>query len=604
MNNEYNKLRKNYDLIRKEVASKNKDLQKLDAELLEIKNARKKMIKNYQASYVEEQASAAAAYKIKILDPIEKSIAAAEDQLLTYKNDYEKDLSEITEENFLARCSTQQSILDDVKNASSLLQQRFETALGKDFYSKLVNHLSINRIKLQQSDLDRVITYFNRCEKSLLKMSDKPDRIGTVISSADSVLKDLNGSVLSIDKKLIGVIAIAILFLFSLAYKYVFPFYVFLLSFVFMYNVYRSYLIYKIMIVHKAVEDNIQDIQNLLHAQVRDDVEVKRNETKMYYEQRIAEAEATVKRYKKQLTDSSVVAENSFKFDDSSIRAVYDSSVKRQEAKEQGLLQMKKQLKNESAALTKQLDEIKGRLDTMIDDMKNAYINFDQVGTSVLFQPEMLFDIDLRKSKPIFFTHPEKSCLILYDDRMDAVNFTRLLCVQIRASMSPKCYAMTYYDDKTLGRDCLSFVPESKVKGDAVLQLFQLKTTANDLKETVLNYTMEMRKRQKDLREDRSIKKYNRHMMELKSITLQYLFGFWLDVPSSIISLPEMTLLLRTAGDYGIFLHLFMHVSDLYDTGKKAKDFVESVDRVYLLQNGECLERAKDFVIDNMLKKQ
>lgn len=602
VDNNYNKLKKSYDTVRKSVLKKNREMQKVNDELDEIQKARAKMEATYKEAYAQEKNEAAKAYKTRVLEPIERNIRNAEKQLQSYRDEFASELAEITEENLAAQCSTQQGILDEVKDASVTLKERMEMAIGKRFYTELSQQLSTQKITLEQDNLHRVISYFNKCDRQLQKMTAKPDRIGTAVAGIEDTLQGLDGSSVTVDRKILAAVSVLLLVLVFFAYHYVFPFYVLLLSGLAVYNVYRSYLIYKIIIVHKAVQDNVKDIEELLHSQIREEVASRKIETEEFYNSKISSIENQIQKYKSQLTDASVTADNSFQFNDAQLREIYDGGVKRQEDKEMTLLQQKRGLKSELDSLTEDANEIKKELDKIIDGLKGDYLNFEKVGTSPLFQPNFLFDIDIKKSRPVFFEHPEKSCMILYDSREDAINFIKLLCVQIRASVSPKCYTMTYYDDKTLGRDCIFFVPEVTDKADAVLKLFQIKTEAEDLKSLIMDYAVDMRKRQKDLREDRTIKRYNEHMLEIESITMPYIFSFLLDPPSEVVKSPNAVLLLRTAGDYGIMLHLFYSLADFYEMGKGAKDIIESVDRIYVLQDGHYLERAKDFVMDKLVK--
>lgn len=598
----YSSLKKSYDSAVKAVRQKTKEVSKINLELDELQAAGRNMAKDFQKAYAQEENEAAKAYKVKILAPFEQKVENAEKQLQACRLDFETEMSKLTEENLIEQCSTQQEILEEVKDASGLIQQRLEDAIGERFCRELAAQLNVSEIALKQKDIDRVIQYFNKCDAKLQKMSSGPDVIGQAITNAEHAMHGIDGSSLQLGKKHVTAAACVLLVFAFLAYRYVFPFYVVLLGFVASYNLYRSYLVYKIMIVHKVVKDNVVQIEEFLHEQVRNEVEARKAELSDYYNSKISSLESEIQDYKKQLADASVTAEGSFEFDDSDVRDLFNRGKKRNEEKTLLLMRKKDEAVSKLNSLNQEAEELKEALRSLMGDLKYEYLNFDTAGSDYILRPDFLFDIDDRHQKPVFFKHPEDSCLILYESRNEAVDFIKLLCVQIRANLSPKFYTMTYYDDKTLGRDCIYFVPEVE-KDSAMVKLFQILTTSEDLKGTVMSYAMEMRKRQKELREDRNIKKYNAHMLELESMTMSYIFGFWLDIPTDVAASADMTLLLRSAGAFGILLHLFVQLGDLYEMGKNAKGLVDSAQKIYVIQDGVCQARAKDYVLDKMVKK-
>lgn len=501
-------------------------------------------------------------------------------------------------------CSSEQEILRDVKESSTLLQNHLQSVIGERLYKTVMEQMETSEIQLSAEDLDKVIRFFNRYDRYLEKLANKPDHTRNVLETLENALLSLNSSKMqeSVKTMFVGTALLAIVLFF--AYRYAFPVYFVLLCLFSVYNVYKTYSVYKIMVVHKAVSDNVKSIEDLLHQQVLEELEKQIAETDEFYQSKIDRTENEIQTLKQNLSDIAVSAESSFQFDDSEMKTVYSASIKRRESKESDLYAKQHELSAELDKMYADSDNLKKQLDEMIGDLQKQYLDFSKVGDSFIFDPTFLFDIDSVKNKPIFFKHPEASCLFLYSDRDEAIGFIKLLCVQIRSRLAPTSHLITYFDEKTLGQDCLYFVPVSKNKHDPVSALFSIITTADEFRNKLNTYSEEIRSRQKDLREDKDIATFNKHMIELESITLPYQFCFALDVDTNVLTGPNMQLLTRSGGAYGIFMHVFMSIEEFAVLGQSAKKIVEPFSEIFILQNGSFNTRAKDYVLENLVEKK
>lgn len=597
---DYNEIKKAYDECRRQSLKKNKELKRVSEELEELEAVKMRSEKEYQQNYSAEEKEAQQFYKQKVITPIENKITELETKLQDLQNDHKAELQEATEENMLKNCATEQEILNDLKNSASLVSKRLQSILSVRFYKELTSQLEDNVIKLKQSDLDKVIKYFNKCDKQLEKMNDENDTIGNFLQSLENTLEEADVQQINTNRKALVVFSLVLIVLSFFAYRYLFPLYLIFLLIMFGYNLYRSYTLYKIMIVHKAVQDNISVIDNLLREKILAEVESQKEKINSFYEKEIKDTEDKILISKQKLIDASATADASFSFDGSDLKRLYEQTKIRHQTRESELYEKQYTIKDEIDQIFTRQKELKEQLDKLVGDYKNIYLNFQRIGTSFLFDPTFLFDIDEDKSRPVFFKHPQGSCLFLYHDRADAIGFIKLIVTQLRSRLAPSSQRVIYYDTQNMGQDCIFFSPVLENKNDPASSLFKIFREDSELKDYITNMQEEMRSRQKDLRGDGNISIYNKHMLEIESLTLPYLFSFIMD-PSQELLNSSISTITRVSGTYGIFVHVFMEINSFTEMGKNVVRSLDTFNEVYLLQNGNFNTRAKDYVISDIL---
>ena len=247
------------------------------------------------------------------------------------------------------------------------------------------------------------------------------------------------------------------------------------------------------------------------------------------------------------------------------------------------------------------IKELGKQLNDMLNDLQNQY--FKGVGTSKIFDPTFLFDIDPVRNKPIFFKHPQTSCLFLYSNPEDVPNFIRLLSLELRVKLNPFSLVITVIDMKNMGQDYVYFTSDdSEDLPGGTKSVFSIVALEEDLKNSMNKLSTDLLRRQSNIRREfTTIKVYNERMIELKSLTESYHFMFVIDPETNYLTNSDVTKALRVGGDLGVFLHLFINKEEFKGLGDTAVSILDAIGRVYYLEDGKLFERAKDFVVENLL---
>ena len=212
----------------------------------------------------------------------------------------------------------------------------------------------------------------------------------------------------------------------------------------------------------------------------------------------------------------------------------------------------------------------------------------------------------MEKSKPIFFEHKQVCSLFIYNAIEEVYDFLRLICTQLRCKLNPSCLSIYLYDETTLGSDCLYFVSkdENLMRSGTADRMFLILTDEASLNAKMEELATELLKRSSSVKRNyANVAEYNKDMLALESLTLSYIFLFIVNPQGKIFGDATMKRVLRNGGAVGIFPHIFISKSEVFEMGDSAKNMLDLVSQVYLLQNGVIFERAKDFVLDSLVKK-
>ena len=589
----YNEIKKNYDIARREQLNADKELTRIAKELKATDGTYSEIESSFQTRMVNDKAKALEAYRKSKTDPIEAELSSTEQTLTNTKKEYEEKRSGITYDNLLANCSSKQEILEDVHNASSILSECLQGIVGNRFYKELTASLEHQEFEFTDESLPSVIQYFNESEVMLDKLSKGSGGIDAVFDKVeDAVSPDEEG-----DKTVSLVLAVGVGIGVVLLTKIFLPVYAVLLTAYGAYNIFRNSRVYRILIVQKAVQDNINHIDDLLKKQIEEEVNNQLNALDSEYVPAIEGLEKKVTKLKQSIIDISAEADNTFVYNSKEVESLKSAAISKADNQRSSLLTQKKRQEEILAEKTKIVQELGEQLGELLQGLRQQYLQ--GVGKEVIFEPHFLFDIDMARNKPVFFTHPQTRCLFLYDDAQDVYNFVRLITLQLRAKLNPFNLSVTVTDVVNSGNDLVYF---NSVE-DKNNSLFQLLTTSSAIKEKLTDFATDFDKRQTNIRKDfETIEKYNKAMLEMNSLTESYLFFFFIDPEAATLTEEETVRLLRVGGELGIYTHLFIAKSEFAAMKDTAASVLDNVGKTYFLSNGNYLERAKDFISETLLQ--
>lgn len=586
---DYDELKKELHRISKEVSKKHNTIQQIADELNAISTEKQAAETSFNTNKSADYNTKYKEHLNSLIGPIEQNIELVKHELEDEETEFRKEFGELTAEKFMEQCTDTQELCSQVQEMSLTLKTQLQDLVGTRLYNNVSENLKTDRMKLDVTDLDRVIAYFNECEDRVSAMVAKPDYVRNFVTKMESTLQSLEFGKSSIFVSLVFVIV------FILLYKHVSPIYTVFICAIAVFHLFRTYSIYEILLTQKGIVDNIDAINEKLQEDATREAEYARAELQQAHEEQVQLLQNKLNNLTAKKDAAIAASKDSFFYDGSQMQSAFDSKLVNLDKREADALANKMKHQKELEELMNELESIKCRMDKVFSKQQNAYLNYETAGEQFVLDRKFLLDIDDVTKKLTYFSFPEHCSLFIYKDREEAVNLIRLFNVQIRSRLHPLAYEVVYYDSVNLGQDCYFFVPETSERNDPAERLFRIISDSKECEGVVHNYSTEMRNRQKNFRQDGSIDAYNKHMLEIDSLAIPYYFSFILDPEDSLIKSFRM---ITSSGTYGIYLCVFISEKRLCETGSSSKDIIDIFSQFFAIQNGKVNNRAKDFVLD------
>lgn len=594
---DYAQVKQKANKVRKEISVLKRQKSALESELSSIAKERETASSNYQASYTKKSQDERTNYKNKLMQPIEQKLKELNEKQEQLAKQKEIELEETSEEKIIQNSSDKQSILQEVKESSDMLQQVIVETVGQRFSDELNLQLSKQELIVDKNQLDSIVSYFNLCADEISRFSSKSNKIQNTVRAFQKSILGVDVSGLGADNNIRIVIAIIFLVLTLLCFKYVYPFYVIVLIVVIVLNIIRNYKILKIILIHKAVRDNVSAIEDMIHKQALDLVEKKTKEINSRYEKESANLTVQIEQAKENLQKAVRMADSSFIFDDRDIRETYELAMKQKDSRENSINQEIHDIEVKVSNLFAKLETYEKQVSAFLGDLQHEYLDPKKIGTS--YELNTKFLIDVEESKPVFFDYPMTSMLFLYDNSNSVQDFIRLINLQLRGKLNPTAFNIIICDVITIGKEYIRFkASDSSDAGDTYKRLFKILTTAEDFKEMVQEHTVELTSRMKDMGSDfKNIVEYNKFMLSIDSLTMPYIFIFIQDLDMAELVNSKTAQLLRNGGDFGIYFHVFLKKPSFIKGKDRAIEMCESIQKFYVLDEKGPKSRAKDWVL-------
>lgn len=518
------------------------------------------------------------------LDNVKEKISKLE-------NDHTEKLAEINSTNLL-KDNTDKEYYEEVQRTLNVLATNLEKTLGPRFTHELLSQLDAQEAQLAKEDLPEFITYFNSLNDRVERYNRKSKY--DLAGMAKKTVTGINTDRLKENPINLVIAGLALLVGSIFFTQFVLPFYVMALVTVLLRNLIKNYKLYEIIIAMKGVQDNVAEIDNLLKQQAADTLNKRKaTENKLYQncmqQFRSEENTATLR-----LDRAVEKAKETFIFSEGNVLSARRGNISSllNQVKKAG--ERKKQLEDSLQKLNDRLHSQEETLSRIAKEIPNEYLNPGKVGTDVIFDPKFIFDV--KDDKPYFFEHPESSCLFLYNDRQDMIDFINLICLQLRIRMKPTSLLCELYDKQFGGIDFQAFV-------DKTFNLFSIFSQTDAIKQAIKNLDEDFQKKCDIIKVSfPGIKEYNKFMVESESVPDVYKFVFMMDPETSDISNEAIKRILRSGSQLGIFLHVFLNKDEFSQMGEHARNLVNTVEKCYVLQNGDYLQRAKKYIMENMIQ--
>lgn len=597
----YNEIKKSIDQVRKDIVGIKRNLSRNEEDQREIRRAVDKAESTFQLNLRQEKDTAQQEFVQQSVAEISNEIQSVQQQIAQTQQEYDSEIEHIKNLDIASQYSDEQAITAEVRASLAVLQEQLTKTISPRFQNELEEQFETQEIAMSSEEIEEVIKYFNKQSRMIEHMGSSSwidkliDKILQVVR-IPSLEKSEQAAKVSF-----GILSVLFVVLVIVAGKFLFPFYVLFLGVLLFYNVNKHYKIFSALIAQKTVKDNLKLIDESLRNKALEQQQALLQETQERYDAQLLHAQEELDSLKHKKDSATMSAMQSFTFDDADLQSRYNNAIKINNKRLEQLTSEKDSLQHDLSSAQNELQDLECQLHAIAGNVQSEYLDLQKIGTSPIFNPQ--FIIDIKKSKPTYFTHLQAGMLFLYNDSKDVSNFIRLLLLQLRIKLSPHNMNCTIIDTQDLGIDYLPFKPNNPDNDEAINSLFRIIGDKEKIKETIDDLVSSINTRVAAIRQDYdNIAAYNQAMVESDSLTESYEFVFYQNPEARVLSDLNMQQLYRLGGPLGIFVHLFIKKDVFYEMGDLAEELVESSEGIYLLQDGSLLKRAKEFVSENLIK--
>lgn len=597
----YNEIKKSIDQVRKDIVGIKRNLSRNEEDQREIRRAVDKAESTFQLNLRQEKDTAQQEFVQQSVAEISNEIQSVQQQIAQTQQEYDSEIEHIKNLDIASQYSDEQAITAEVRASLAVLQEQLTKTISPRFQNELEGQFETQEIAMSSEEIEEVIKYFNKQSRMIEHMGSSSwidkliDKILQVVR-IPSLEKSERAAKVSF-----GILSVLFVVLVIVAGKFLFPFYVLFLGVLLFYNVNKHYKIFSALIAQKTVKDNLKLIDESLRNKALEQQQALLQETQERYDAQLLHAQEELDSLKHKKDSATMSAMQSFTFDDADLQSRYNNAIKINNKRLEQLISEKDSLQHDLSSAQNELQDLECQLHAIAGNVQSEYLDLQKIGTSPIFNPQ--FIIDIKKSKPTYFTHLQAGMLFLYNDSKDVSNFIRLLLLQLRIKLSPHNMNCTIIDTQDLGIDYLPFKPNNPDNDEAINSLFRIIGDKEKIKETIDDLVSSINTRVAAIRQDYdNIAAYNQAMVESDSLTESYEFVFYQNPEARVLSDLNMQQLYRLGGPLGIFVHLFIKKDVFYEMGDLAEELVESSEGIYLLQDGSLLKRAKEFVSENLIK--
>ena len=590
------KLRREVTAVKRKIASTEKELQEVNTKISKSRS-------DYTARRRRAEKNALDIYVASEMRPYEQSLLLVQDRIKKLENTYQNDLDNLTEENLMKQSSNKQEIINEVKQSVTKLHNTVLEVIDERFLNELESQLDEHDYSLDTDDLDPTIAYFNACDNEIRKISKYSGVINRFLLWLQGLFVELDLGSFNFSPIVSTIMIIASICILYLCYRFFFPFYLILIGTCMVFNLLRNYKILKIILAHKAVQDNVDEIESKIRADVLAELDRQTKQLNSSFEnnmQKLKEQEAALKKVSK---DTSLNAKKSFQFDDSKIAETYQTSLSQQEHEQEELTKRLTELNSQLSSLKNDIKILAKDAGNAIAAFQKSYLDPNKIGSSIVFKGKFL--IDVVNNAPVYFEHPKTSCLFLYQSKELMQNFIRLLILQLRAELKPTMLLVDLYDVKTLGAAFLNCKPKALKDSEqsTIGRLFTIYTSEQEFKKHISEYTADIKSKTFSiLAEHQNIDAYNQFMVKLDSLPVPFTFSFLIDPSDQILGQEELLQILESGGNVGSYVHIFLDEDMFFKSGDRYKKFIDAVGKICALRDNEINSFSKEFLLEKLEK--
>lgn len=479
----YNEIKKSIDRVRKDIVGIKRNLSRNEEDQREIRRAVDKAESTFQLNLRQEKDTAQQEFVQQSVADVNNEIQSLQHQISQTQQEYDNEIDRIKCMDIASQYSDEQAITAEVRASLAVLQEQLTKTISPRFQNELEAQFETQEIAMSSEEIEEVIKYFNKQSRMIEHMGSG----SWVDKLIDKILQLVRIPSLEKNEKTakvsFGILSILLVVLVAVAGKFLFPFYVLFLGVLLFYNVNKHYRIFSALIAQKTVKDNLKLIDESLRNKALEQQQALLQETQEQYDAQLLQAQEELDSLKQRKDSATMSAMQSFTFDDTDLQSRYSNAIKINNKRLEQLKDEKDSLQHSLNEAQNELQELEHQLHAIAGNVQSEYLDLQKIGTSPIFNPQ--FIVDIKKSKPTYFTHLQAGMLFLYNDSKDVSNFIRLILLQLRIKLSPHNMNCTIIDTQDLGIDYLPFKPNNPDNDEAINSLFRIIGDKEKIKETI-----------------------------------------------------------------------------------------------------------------------
>lgn len=479
----YNEIKKSIDRVRKDIVGIKRNLSRNEEDQREIRRAVDKAESTFQLNLRQEKDTAQQEFVQQSVADVNNEIQSLQHQISQTQQEYDNEIDRIKGMDIASQYSDEQAITAEVRASLAVLQEQLTKTISPRFQNELEGQFETQEIAMSSEEIEEVIKYFNKQSRMIEHMGSG----SWVDKLIDKILQLVRIPSLEKNEKTtkvsFGILSILLVVLVAVAGKFLFPFYVLFLGVLLFYNVNKHYRIFSALIAQKTVKDNLKLIDESLRNKALEQQQALLQETQEQYDAQLLQAQEELDSLKRRKDSATMSAMQSFTFDDTDLQSRYSNAIKINNKRLEQLKDEKDSLQHSLNEAQNELQELEHQLHAIAGNVQSEYLDLQKIGTSPIFNPQ--FIVDIKKSKPTYFTHLQAGMLFLYNDSKDVSNFIRLILLQLRIKLSPHNMNCTIIDTQDLGIDYLPFKPNNPDNDEAINSLFRIIGDKEKIKETI-----------------------------------------------------------------------------------------------------------------------
>lgn len=519
---------------------------------------------------------------LALRNEVAKATSKYDDLLVKFGNNKEKllankakRLNDITYEKYSSEVADSLSSKDCLEKCK-LLREKLKEKQGARLCDAVSSHISFEDDYLNLSDLDSIKSLFDDIETKLTQISSSKSYLGDTVDAVFSYDVDEEDS-----KKLLAFFIVCLLIV--LIFFVVSPIVILAMFAFLVYNVYKSYFIYKCLRIVNSVEGSLDAI----NSSIESGITTKMNADKLFIENKfkskLQQIESNLDKIEDKIVDITSNVKASFHFDKSRLEESYRIKSNSLEHKITLIKAECLAYEKSISELDKELAELNLKIKETSKTIYNEFYPNEFVDKGYLLPNKLL--VDIVDSKPNIFTLPKGSACYLYKDEGCLFDFLNLYFSLLYNKLACSAFRIHYVDTKFVGTKATLF---------ATLGNFLGSYSENEFTETTEGLVIEMMKRVGILA-GKNIETYNKEILAIDSVPLSYDIVF--DLFSNQSRLTDKARQLSINGySQGIVYNSFIQMSDIsHEPNNILWKILDTYDHFYLLTSNGLEKKSKKY---------